>query len=307
MKSYSQIFRNFFTLFLGLVSLVLQAQENYIITKNTEELYKFFEWNAQRIPLVSAHRGGPSEGFPENCLETFENVLQNTPAIIECDVMLTKDNVAIMMHDKTLERTTNGEGKVSEVTWEYVQGLYLKDNQGNLTEYKVPTLEELLIWAKGKTILSLDVKNNIPPEMLLDILAQNEAESYVVIITYSVEDALIYHQLAPDLMLSVSGKNIETVEEMISKGIPPKNMIAFTGVGEPKLEVIKWLHEKKISCILGTMWDLDEIAKKDEGEIYRELVEEGKVDILATDNPILAGEVLKELIPENSPKQRFFR
>ena len=64
-------------------------------------LNEFFSWTADRIPLVSAHRGGPYPGFPENSIESFEHVIKQTPAVIECDIAMTKDSVLVMMHDYT--------------------------------------------------------------------------------------------------------------------------------------------------------------------------------------------------------------
>ncbi len=103
-----------------------------------EETRDFYSWTSDRIPMVSAHRGGPYPGFPENAIETFEHVLKSTPSIIEFDVAMTRDSVLVLMHDDELDRTTNGTGKVNEVDFAYVQSLFLEDNEGNLTEFKVP-------------------------------------------------------------------------------------------------------------------------------------------------------------------------
>src|SRR5690606_14014954 len=85
-----------------------------INTRTAEDLKDFFSYTADRIPLVSAHRGGPRKGFPENCIETFENTLSHTPALLEIDPHYTKDRQIVLMHDPTLDRTTNGHGKVSD-------------------------------------------------------------------------------------------------------------------------------------------------------------------------------------------------
>ncbi|MGX7835704.1 glycerophosphodiester phosphodiesterase family protein, partial [Campylobacter fetus subsp. venerealis] len=90
---------------------------NYIHLKSVEEARDFYSWTSDRIPMVSAHRGGPYPGFPENAIETFANVLEYTPAIIELDVAMTKDGVLVLMHDDKLDRTTTGKGSVSDATY----------------------------------------------------------------------------------------------------------------------------------------------------------------------------------------------
>ncbi|WP_373396985.1 glycerophosphodiester phosphodiesterase family protein [Algoriphagus halophilus] len=103
----------------------------YIDLEGVGTAYDFYTWTSDRIPMVSAHRGGPYPGFPENAIETFENVLNYTPSIIELDVAMTKDSVLVLMHDDDLDRTTNGTGKVEEVTYEYIQSLFWKMKMGS--------------------------------------------------------------------------------------------------------------------------------------------------------------------------------
>src|SRR5690554_173485 len=73
--------------------------------QSMDDLYRFFTYGENSYPLVSAHRGGVSKGFPENALETFAHTASKMPAIIECDIRLTRDSVLVLLHDETIERT----------------------------------------------------------------------------------------------------------------------------------------------------------------------------------------------------------
>ena len=73
------------------------------------------------------------------------------------------------MHDATIDRTTTGTGKVSDYTFEELQQFFLKDREGNVTPYKIPTLEECIVWSRGKTILNLDIKD-VPLEVMSDFI-----------------------------------------------------------------------------------------------------------------------------------------
>ncbi|MCH7402469.1 glycerophosphodiester phosphodiesterase family protein [Belliella kenyensis] len=277
----------------------------YIELGNFEEAKLFYSWTADRIPMVSAHRGGPYPGFPENAIETFENVISHTPAIIEFDVALTKDSVMVLMHDNTVDRTTNGSGKVIDMTFEEIRNLRLKDNDGNLTDFIIPTLDEVLAWGKGKVLFTVDIKREVPFEFVVNAIKSHQAEPYAAVITYSVEAAKKVHALHADLMLSVTIRNKEELERFENSGIPVDRWIAFTGTSERPKAFNETLHERGVFTILGVLGNLDRSAISRGDHIYAEFVKNG-VDILATDRPIEASEAIKGLIPEESTKFKYF-
>ena len=92
--------------------------------------------------VISAHRGGPAAGYPENALETFEHTASRMPALLEIDIQRSSDGVLVLMHDETLDRTSTGEGPVAEQPFEALQALRLVDNDGAETAFQIPTLEE---------------------------------------------------------------------------------------------------------------------------------------------------------------------
>ena len=79
-------------------------------------------WLREDRPLSVAHRGH-SIAYPENTLEAYRKAIELGVEMIECDVNITRDGKLVMMHDPTLNRTTNGTGNVSAATWEEIQGL----------------------------------------------------------------------------------------------------------------------------------------------------------------------------------------
>ncbi|MCK4677997.1 MAG: glycerophosphodiester phosphodiesterase family protein, partial [Bacteroidales bacterium] len=241
--------RLFFFLSLVISFYLSSAQIDF---NNSEELKSFFHWTPESKPLISAHRGGPYPGYPENCIETFEYVLTHTLTIIECDIVLTKDEQLIMMHDNTLNRTTTGTGRVEQQTLEEIKKLQLKDNEGNVTPYSIPTLREVLDWTKGNAILTLDIKRGVPLEKVIRLVEETNSEAYAVIITYNIEQAKEVYNLNPDLMISASIRNDEELNSILVSGIPLENIIAFTGTSLKSASFYDNLHVKGIYCILGT-------------------------------------------------------
>ncbi|MGY6743254.1 MAG: glycerophosphodiester phosphodiesterase family protein [Cecembia sp.] len=277
-----------------------------IVLSTVEEARDFYAWTSDRIPMVSAHRGGPYPGYPENSIEAFENTLKHTPSIIEFDVALTKDSVLILMHDNTLDRTTTGKGKVIDHTFEEIRQLYLVDKEGLQTDFRVPTLDDALAWGKGKTLFTVDIKREVPFEMVVDAIKRHQAEPYAAVITYSVDAARKIHRLHPDLMLSVTIRNEEELERFENSGIPVDRWIAFTGTSERTEAFNAMLHERGVFTILGVLGNLDRSAIARGDQIYAEFVEKG-ADILATDRPIEAAKAIVGLSPENSSKLKYFR
>jgi glycerophosphoryl diester phosphodiesterase len=279
--------------------------EFHISVDSREEATDFYSWTQDRIPMVSAHRGGPYPGFPENAIETFQNVIQHTPSIIEFDVALTKDSVLVLMHDNTLERTTTGSGKVIDLTFEEIRKLRLVDNEGKNTDFQVPTLDEALAWGKGKVLFTVDIKREVPVEMVVDAIKKHEAEAYAAVITYSLEAAKKVHGLHPDLMLSVTIRNQEELKMFEESVIPVERWIAFTGTSERPADFNAKLHEMGVFTILGVLGNLDKSAVARGDQLYVDFVNNG-ADILATDRPIEAAGATKALIPEKSSKSKYF-
>lgn len=105
--------------------------------------------------LVAAHRGDWRYA-PENSLPAIDNAINMGVDIVEIDVQRTRDGHIILMHDKTLDRTTTGSGLVSEWMLDSIRTLKLRNGCAIQTKEVVPTLEEALCHAKGKIMLNLD-------------------------------------------------------------------------------------------------------------------------------------------------------
>ncbi len=243
-------------------------------------------------PLVSAHRGGPTPAFPENALVTFERALRYTPALIECDVRMTRDSVLVLMHDETLDRTTTGEGTVAGQPFEALRKLLLVDDRSIITPFRIPTLDEALAWSRGRTVLTLDVKDDVPPAHIVRAIRRMNAENRVVLITYTLAAAQHVHQLAPDLMISASAETLAEAQALLDSGIDHARLIVFTGVGEVKPDVIDLLHTHGIRAMLGTFGLVDDRAREGGAAVYQALIDRG-VDVVATDMVPLAAEAVE--------------
>ena len=105
--------------------------------------------------LVVAHRGD-WRNAPENSLQAFQNCIDMGLDMIELDLHMSKDSVLFLMHDETVNRTTNGRGKVSDLTAAELKKLRLRAGHGVVTSHEIPTFEEALNLCKGKILINVD-------------------------------------------------------------------------------------------------------------------------------------------------------
>ncbi|MEO0462075.1 MAG: glycerophosphodiester phosphodiesterase family protein [Pseudomonadota bacterium] len=244
-------------------------------------------FEAEGKTLISAHRGGPSAGLPENGIETMDAILAGVPAIMEIDVARSADGVHFLMHDRTLDRTTTGTGRADEAQWPTLRELNLVDRAGWVTPYTVPSLEAALEWAKGKTVLQIDFKRSASFEEVIALIRAADMADSVILIAYSVGQASRLHELAPEMLLSVSISDLEDLTQLKTAGIPENRMVAFTGTRIPRPDLFAELDGEDIEVIFGTLGRPDRsidgvIDRFGTDERYAEL-SEGGVDVLATD------------------------
>lgn len=143
--------------------------------------------------IVIAHRGchepAPSHGFgyaPENSLLALEHCAAMGVDMMETDVHMTADGYLVIMHDDSVDRTTNGHGKVEDLTLAELRLLRLRQNLGGyaeaVTDQRILTLDEILRAAKGKLTLNLDVKGAIYAEVI-DAVDRAGAINFVTVKT----------------------------------------------------------------------------------------------------------------------------
>ncbi|MEM7688355.1 MAG: glycerophosphodiester phosphodiesterase family protein [Pseudomonadota bacterium] len=248
--------------------------------------------------LISAHRGGPSAGLPENGIETMDAIMAGVPAIMEIDVAQSTDGVLYLMHDRTIDRTTTGEGRTSDLAWDAIKDLNLVDTAGWVTPYKVPTFAAALDWAKGKTVLQVDFKRTASFEDTIALINEKGMAQSVILIAYSQGQAVKLHELAPDMLISCSIEKPGDFDAIVAAGVPADRIVAFTGTRLPRPELYRFLDTSDVEVIFGTLGrspqSIDNvIVRFGTDERYVEL-SEGGVDILATDRAREAAVVLAE-------------
>lgn len=129
--------------------------------------------------LVIAHRGA-SAYAPENTLEAFEKAIAQGADVIETDVHQTLDSVLILMHDRSVDRTTNGKGRIKDLVLEQIRQMRIKGNNSTA----IPTLEEAIKMINGRCKLLIEIKKGSDyypgiEQRIVDLIKKYNAENWI--------------------------------------------------------------------------------------------------------------------------------
>ncbi len=145
--------------------------------------------------FVCAHRGlhiTVSNGSyaAENSTTALRLAIQNKIDMIECDIRATSDGVLVLMHDATVDRTTNGTGTLSSMPYSEVRKLKLKKySSSTLTTDTVPTLDQILKEARGQIYLNLDIDKKSNAAAVLDAVKNARMTDNVMFFVSERSDA----------------------------------------------------------------------------------------------------------------------
>lgn len=272
----------------------LAAQKLHSLNfKTVEEMYAYFQYAPEK-KIISGHRGTIEQHLPENSIPAMKEVLKHSPAIFEIDPRLSKDSIPVMVHDATLERTTTGKGKVIDYTWKELKKLRLKDKQGQETNYRINNLDEMIKWAKGKTILNLD-KKDLPMEMTAAIIRKHNAYAWVWVTVHNVEQARFYLAQNPQQYLSMHIKTQEDLTKFMESGLPYNRMIVYIGpeIKAANQAMYQFFHEKGVMCMISSAPTYDKLPTKEaRAEKFRAVFADG-ASILESDLPIEVSQAIQ--------------
>jgi glycerophosphoryl diester phosphodiesterase len=155
--------------------------------------------------LVIAHRA-EHEDHAENSIAAIQSSIQLGVDYVELDVRTTKDGKLVLMHDKTVDRTTDGKGEVEDLTLDQIRHLRLRNYDG-----QVPTFDEAMDTARGKVGIYLDWKE-ASPQAIFDALSTHGMLDSVVVYGENRELQQL-EKLAPGIRVMPEADSKEHLEE----------------------------------------------------------------------------------------------
>jgi len=159
------------------VALAGGAAGGWALATRVEALRNTFLDPAGRV-MVVAHRGCWKD-TAENAVAGIEACVRMGVDMVELDVQRTRDGQLVLMHDATVDRTTNGTGRVDDLTLAQVQALRLKAGAGGpgapLTDWAPPTFAQAMAAARGKVLVNVDAKGDVNDQALRELDAMGLA------------------------------------------------------------------------------------------------------------------------------------
>ncbi len=228
-------------------------------------------------PQLSGHRGAPYIA-PENTLASVDSCILYGIEFVECDVQVSKDSVFYLLHDRTLDRTTNGTGLFAEWNSEDIDTLDAGSWFGpEFAGLRVPRLEEVLQKAKeGGVKLTIDYRTGDLKQML-DLIEKHDMLANCTFVYSQEKDYWEFRELAPTcntMQAYVQGP--ASLEQAIEKFQPNVAVVRMDSINK---EMVDYLHKRDIK-ILGLSLHREDPMESD----YIKAQQLG-VDIIATDRP----------------------
>ncbi|MGQ4891629.1 MAG: glycerophosphodiester phosphodiesterase [Candidatus Njordarchaeia archaeon] len=234
------------------------------------------KWLRDQKPFIIGHRGAFSEA-PENTMLSFEKAVELGADMIEFDVRMCKSGEIVVIHDAEVDRTSDGSGLVREMTLEELKQLDFGEGE------KIPTLEEVLKFAKNKIALNIELKE---PDIVDKVVALVES--------YDMVDDVIISSFYHNALVKVKELNpaITTAPLFMHRPVSVANLANITNSEglHPWFEYVdkKFVEEAHKRNLFVNPWTVDD------EETMRKMIEVGVDGIITNDIETLA-EIISQI------------
>jgi len=228
---------------------------------------------------IVAHRG-LSRDCPENTLPAFAAAAKLKLDAIEFDVHLTRDGVLVVTHDDTIERCSNGQGRVGDLTWDELRNLDFGSWKApRFAGTRIPSLDETLetiLTSNPAQHLLVEIKENDPAcaRRVLDRLQHGVPAELWMMTSFHLDILKLLRQLAPDCRLHGSEDHpsppeyyrvLNSIGAALS-GLTPEHVAALKKQG---LRVDAWVIDTEPQWRLAQSYGVDSVTSNVAEEMLR--------------------------------------
>ena len=299
-------------LFIALVALAMAAcaQKPQYATRTEKILAEINDPNSNYIAVIS-HRGD-WRNYPENSIPAIESIIRMGVDMMELDVKMTKDSVLVLMHDKTINRMTNGKGKVCDITYDSLMTFRMRRAHNVTTDsLRVPTLREAFECCKDRILINVDHASDYYKEIVE--LADEMGMTGQVLMKGSKSIDQVAADMAPYennlLYMPIININKEKGQELfydyVNRGIAPMAFeVCWTENGEEMEKCVAEIKKMGSKLWVNTFWPSvcggygnDDDAALDAAnpaDVYGQYVEMG-ASLIQTDRPEMLIKYLRSI------------
>lgn len=264
-----------------------------VVSNPAKGLRRLMYQNSDTV-YVCAHRAvhinTNNLDYPENSMTAINAAITNKIDLFECDVRNTVDGILVLMHDATVDRTTNGTGTLNKMNYADVKKLKLKTYTSNaLTNDTIPTLKQVLAYAKNKIFIALDINGKAPVTEVLKMVQDMDMLDDVLFFTAAQAD--VGYLISNGAIAMPSCYNNATFGTYIQSNLKP--LIFQTDKNGYNEE---WISMKTASIkIYSNLYMLDAILPTSDNWAQLDANVQNGVNIVQTDYPIEMINYLKSI------------
>ena len=225
---------------------------------------------------VTGHRGAAGLE-PENTLRSIQKAIDLGVDRVEIDVRVTRDGHLVVIHDETVDRTTDGHGYVKDLTFSELRRLDAGKGE------KIPTLEEALRLTRGKVTLQIELKAPEATEPTVRLIEREKAEREVIITSFMHELLSRVHELNPALRTGALFFDVQG--DICRKALDVHSEAIHVYYRNVDSELVEEAHRRGLKI---SVWNPDEV------EEMKKMISLN-VDVIGTNRPDLLLSLLKEM------------
>jgi glycerophosphoryl diester phosphodiesterase len=271
------------------IFLFLLACSNPSSTASLDKILEHFRDAKGNYVMVAAHRAAHN-GYPENSLSAIRHAIEIGADIVEIDVRTTKDGISVLMHDSSVDRTTNGTGKIKDFTLAELKALKLKMRDGTVTEEQIPTFEEALkLIYYGNIMADLDLKTDMLKPLVDDVKRTNTSKQ-VVYFDNDYHALLEIREMDSSSMFMPRAYSYEMADSAIKIFQP---QVIHIDPSFYTVDVTELIRSNNARVWINALGETDEMILKGDVEKAMDDLLRYKANIIQTDEPEL---ILKYLI-----------
>lgn len=266
--------------FVLLLLLLLVACSGTQPSGHIDKILEHFHDPSSDYVMVAAHRA-VHLSYPENSLSAIKHAIELGVDIVELDVRSSKDGILVLMHDGTINRTTNGSGRVEDYTFTELQEFRLKKKDGTHTSERIPGFEEALNTARGHIMVDIDLKTDqVKPIVETVIRTRTQAQVFYFTDDYNVLKEI--QDLDDGSMCMPIAYSYEMADSALQLLSPPVLHIDHSFYS---LEVTELIRKNNARIWINALGDFDEkIHRGDALEVVNTLLMH-KANIIQTEEP----------------------
>lgn len=256
----------------------IQNYMTYNITADNTHLYKISTFikdvSKTATPFLTtnliSHRGLCGVA-PENTMSAVQKAYNAGLKIIEVDVQMTSDNIPVLLHDTTINRTSNGSGAISNLTYanasQYDYGSWYN---AEYTNEKLPTLEEFLVWSKTRGIcVELDLANRgftTTQKEIIYNMVLNLGMIESTMFTATTLELADYLNFNPNIIISIAGiTSLSIAQNVLPEYVKYGLVFPSIPVANLSKDIVRYVHSLGMKA---KTWTVNDVATRDAALSY---------------------------------------